>query len=91
MVGNATALLPQIMNRLAQKYIHSGFTFVIKQPLNFDIRMIFITFVIALLCTYELRENLPDPASAPYISRHQRISVCPDPAGRPILPLSHRP
>ena len=31
---NATALLPQIMNRLAQKYIHSGFTFVIKQPLN---------------------------------------------------------
>ena len=31
---NATALLFQIMNRLAQKNIHSGFTFVIKQPLN---------------------------------------------------------
>ena len=31
---NATALLPQIMNRLAQKYIHSGFTFIIKQPLT---------------------------------------------------------
>ncbi|MBP3303728.1 MAG: hypothetical protein J6L68_02610, partial [Muribaculaceae bacterium] len=31
---NATALLPQIMNRLAQKYIHSGFTFIIKQPLK---------------------------------------------------------
>ena len=31
---SATALLLQIMNRLAQKSIHSGFTFVIKQPLN---------------------------------------------------------
>lgn len=31
---NATALLFQTMNRLAQKYIHSGFTFVFKQPLN---------------------------------------------------------
>lgn len=31
---NATALLLQIMNRLAQKSIHSGFTFVFKQPLN---------------------------------------------------------
>ena len=30
---HATAWLLQIMNRLAQKYIHSGFTFVIKQPL----------------------------------------------------------
>ena len=30
----ATAMLPQIMNNLPQKYIHSGFTFVIKQPLN---------------------------------------------------------
>ena len=30
---SATALLLQIMNRLAQKSIHSGFTFVIKQPL----------------------------------------------------------
>ena len=32
---SATALLLQIMNRLAQKSIHSGFTFVIKQPLNY--------------------------------------------------------
>ena len=32
---SATALLLQIMNRLAQKSIHSGFTFVIKQPLSF--------------------------------------------------------
>ena len=31
---SATALLLQIMNRLTQKSIHSGFTFVIKQPLN---------------------------------------------------------
>ena len=31
---SATALLLQIMNRLAQKSIHSGFTFVFKQPLN---------------------------------------------------------
>ena len=31
---NATALLVQIMNRLVQKYIHSGFTFVIKRPLK---------------------------------------------------------
>ncbi len=31
---SATALLLQIMNRLAQKSIHSGFTFVIKQPLR---------------------------------------------------------
>ena len=31
---NATALLFQIMNRLAQKSIHSGFIFVVKQPLN---------------------------------------------------------
>ena len=31
---SATALLLQIMNRLAQKSIHSGFTFVIKQPLK---------------------------------------------------------
>ena len=31
---HATAWLHQIMNRLAQKYIHSGFTFVIKQPLK---------------------------------------------------------
>ena len=31
---HATAWLLQIMNRLAQKYIHSGFTFVIKQPLK---------------------------------------------------------
>ena len=31
---SATALLLQIMNRLAQKSIHSDFTFVIKQPLN---------------------------------------------------------
>ena len=31
---HATAWLPQIMNRIAQKSIHSGFTFVIKQPLN---------------------------------------------------------
>ena len=30
----ATAMLPLIMNNLPQKYIHSGFTFVIKQPLN---------------------------------------------------------
>ena len=32
---SATALLLQIMNRLVQKSIHSGFTFVIKQPLKF--------------------------------------------------------
>ena len=31
---HATAWLLQIMNRLAQKSIHSGFTFIIKQPLN---------------------------------------------------------
>ena len=31
---SATALLLQIMNRLAQKSIHSGLTFVIKQPLK---------------------------------------------------------
>ena len=31
---HAPAWLLQIMNRLAQKYIHSGFTFVIKQPLK---------------------------------------------------------
>ena len=31
---SATALLLQIMNRSTQKSIHSGFTFVIKQPLN---------------------------------------------------------
>ena len=31
---SATALLLQIMNRLVQKSIHSGFTFVIKQPLK---------------------------------------------------------
>ncbi len=31
---SATALLLQIMNRLTQKSIHSGFTFVIKQPLK---------------------------------------------------------
>ena len=31
---SATALLLQIMNRLTQKSIHSGFTFVIKQSLN---------------------------------------------------------
>ena len=33
---SATALLLQIMNRLAQKSIHSGLTFVIKQPLNIE-------------------------------------------------------
>ena len=33
---SATALLLQIMNRLVQKSIHSGFTFVIKQPLKFS-------------------------------------------------------
>ena len=31
---SATALLLQIMNRLAQKSIHSGLTFVFKQPLR---------------------------------------------------------
>ena len=31
---SATALLLQIINRLVQKSIHSGFTFVIKQPLK---------------------------------------------------------
>ena len=31
---SATALLLQIMNRLVQKSIHSGFTFVFKQPLS---------------------------------------------------------
>ncbi len=33
---SATALLLQIMNRLVQKSIHSGFTFVIKQPLKIE-------------------------------------------------------
>ena len=36
--SHSAALLLQIMNRLAQKSIHSGFTFVIKQPLNFPKR-----------------------------------------------------
>ena len=31
---HATAWLFQIMNRLAQKYIHSGLIFVIKHPLG---------------------------------------------------------
>ena len=31
---HTTAWLLQIMNRLVQKYTHSGFTFVFKQPLN---------------------------------------------------------
>ena len=34
---SATVLLLQIMNRLAQKSIRSGFTFVIKQPLKFNL------------------------------------------------------
>lgn len=38
---NATALLPRIMNRLAQKSIHSDFTFVIKQPLRARTEVLF--------------------------------------------------
>ena len=41
---HATAWLHQIMNRLAQKYIHSGFTFVIKQPLIIDTMRHYRTF-----------------------------------------------
>ncbi len=41
---HATAWLLQIMNRLAQKYIHSGFTFVIKQPLIIDTMRHYRTF-----------------------------------------------